>query len=360
MADGTRTLRVRLSLRTSFAIAFALGAAVLLLEILHNAERVIAWVAAAAAVAALLYPAVEWLAHFRFIPRALAVIITALIMLGTIGFLGYRVVNDVTNATSTLQEAAPERAAQLEQSSDFFKEIKLRQRVENLVNGIPSRLRGGETSQALKSAVTRTVAFIAGIILTIFFILYGQRLIEGGLGQIDDEATRRRASDVFRIGSRRGLFFARVKLWESGVEGLLAYSIARMAGVPGPAALGVWVALWSLLPVAGVLIGALPIVVFAGAQSTERAVIVALAFVVIGFADYLVNRWLERRSIHMGSFLIVFAAFSGLEFYGLMGALLFVLGSVVLAAILSEYGLERVAERLTTEQPAISSSRESP
>jgi predicted PurR-regulated permease PerM len=350
MADGTRTVRVRLSVRAALAIVFALAATALLLEILHNAERVIAWVLAAAAIAALVYPAVEWLAHFRFVPRPLAVIITAVVLLSAIGFLGYRVVNDITSATTSLQQAAPERAAQLEQGSDFFREIKLKQRVQTLVNGIPNRLRGGETSEALQTAASRSVAFIAGIILTIFFVLYGQRLIEGGLSQIDDEARRRRAADVVRLGSRRGLFFARVKLWESGVEGLLAYSIARLAGVPGPAALGVWVALWSLLPVAGVLIGAIPIVVFAGAQSTERALVVALAFVVIGMADYVVNRWLERRSIHIGSFLIVLAAFGGLELYGLMGALLFVMGAVLLAAILSEFGLEEVAERLTTEQ----------
>jgi putative heme transporter len=358
MADGARTLRVQLSMRAALAIVFALAATVLLLEVLHNAERVIAWVLVAASIAALVFPAVDWLAHFRFVPRAVAVIVTALLMLGTIGFLGYRVVNDVSTAMSSLQQAGPDRAAQLEQSSDFFREIKLKQRVTTLVNGIPNRLRGGETSQALKSAVTRSVAFLAGIILTIFFVLYGQRLIEGGLGQIDDVALRRRVRHVIRAGSRRAMFFARVKLWESFVEGLLAYSIARLAGVPGPAALGVWVALWSLLPVAGVLIGATPIVVFAGAQSTERAIVVALAFVVIGAGDYLVNRWVERRSVHMGSFVIVLAAFGGLELYGLMGALLSVLGAVLFVALLSEVGPEEVAEALAA--PTAANPPESP
>jgi predicted PurR-regulated permease PerM len=140
------------------------------------------------------------------------------------------------------------------------------------------------------------------------------------------------------------LFYARVKLWEAGVEGLLAYSIARLAGVPGAAALGVWVALWSLLPVAGVLIGALPIVVLAGAESMSRAVAVAAAFVVIGVADWLVNRWLERRSVHVGSFVIVLAAFGGLELYGLTGALLFVLGAVFLVSFIGEIGPEEVGE----------------
>ncbi len=45
-----------------------------------------------------------------------------------------------------------------------------------------------------------------------------------------------------------------------------------------------------------------------------------------------------RREV--GSFLIVFAAFGGLELDGLSGALLGILGVVVLVAILDEFGRE--------------------
>src|SRR5262249_39058652 len=91
MDGGARTLRVRMSVRSALAIVFGLAATVLALEIVHNSQRVIAWVLVAAAIAALVFPAVEWLAHFRFIPRALAVLILVLFGLGTLGFLGYRI-----------------------------------------------------------------------------------------------------------------------------------------------------------------------------------------------------------------------------------------------------------------------------
>src|SRR5262249_22221648 len=172
------------------------------------------------------------------------------------------------------------------------------------------------------------------------FVVYGPRLVGGGLGQIEKESSRRRAEFVLRGGSRRALFYARVKLWEAVVEGFLAYSIARLAGVPGPAALGVWVALWSLLPIAGVLIGALPIVVFAGAISTSRAIAVAIAFVVIGLADWRVNKWLEPRSVCVGSFPIVLAHLGGLALSGVTGALLFVLAAVFVIAFVDEVGPE--------------------
>ena len=59
-----------------------------------------------------------------------------------------------------------------------------------------------------------------------------------------------------------------------------------------------------------------------------------------------VNRWLERRTVYVGSFPIVLAAFGGLELYGLNGALLFVLGAVLIVSIISEIGPEEVAEAL--------------
>jgi predicted PurR-regulated permease PerM len=359
MADAARTVRpsgpkVRVSLRTALALVFAFGATILLLEIARDAERVIFWVLSAMAVAALAYPLVEWLAHFRFVPRAVAVLVTVFAALGTLGFLGYRIVDDVSKAMSSLQDAAPARAAELERHSDFFREIKLQERVTHLVDAIPQRLAGGDTSEALKSAATRSVAFLAGLILTIFFVLYGGRLIDGALGLIEDHEARRRTQQVLRDGSLRALFFARVKIWEAVVEGFLAYAIARAAGVPGPAALAVWVALWSFLPVAGVLIGALPIIVFAAAHTETRAIVVTLCFVVIGIGDWRVNRWLERRAVYVGSFPLVLAAFAGLELYGLMGALIFLFGAILGMSIIAAIGPEEVAEALAAAQAPVS------
>ena len=352
MVDVARTLRVRLSVRSALALVFGLGAVVLLLEIARDAERVIGWALSAMAIAALVYPAVAWLARFRFVPRPIAVLVTALIMLGGIGFAGYKIVNDVSDAMSSLQQAAPQRAAQLEKGSDFFREIKLKERVTNLVNAIPERLAGGAAPEAIKSVTTRGVAFVAGTILTIFFVLYGNRLIEGGLGLIDDDEARARTEQVLKHGSRRALFFARVKLWESLVEALIAFAIARAAGVPGAAALAVWVGLWSFLPIAGVVIGALPIVVFAASHTAERALVVAGCFALIVVGDWWMNRWLERRSVYVGSFAIVLAAFGGLELYGLNGALLFVLGAVLAVSIIGEIGPEEVAEVLAATPPS--------
>jgi len=335
---------VLVSVRSALAILSLIALTILVLEIAQNSERVIAWALVAGALAALVYPAVEFGA--RWLPRGVVVFLLVIMGLSAIGFVSYRIVNDVTSATDRIQEAAPARAAQLEKNSEFLRTVHLRRRVQNFVNQIPARLSGGSAQKALESAATRGVAFVAGVILTIFFILYGPRLFTSGLDQIRDPERRGLIERVVIGGTRRGLDYARIKALEAVIGGVLAYVIARAAGVPGPAALGVWAGLWTLLPVAGVFVGSLPIVVFAGASSVTRAVVVGLLFVAIGIAEYVLNGFVERETVEVGSFLIVLAAFGGLELYGLTGALLGLLGIVVLVAILDEYARQEEAPEI--------------
>lgn len=344
--SSARLSDVLVSVRSALAVMSLLALTILGLEIVLHSKRVIAWVLVAGAVAVLLYPAVEF--GSRWMARSIVVLLFTIAALSTIGFLGYRIVNDVSKATDSLQEAAPRRAAELEKNSDLLRQVHLRKRVQNLVDDLPSRLAGGSPTAAIESAATRGVAFVAGTILTIFFTVYGPRIVGAGLDEIRDAKRRRRVERILVHGTRRGLDLARVKLLEAIVAGVLAYVIARSANVPGPAALGVWVGFWTLLPIAGTFVGALPIVLFAGAASTTRAVVVGLAFVAIGLGEYVLTTYAERQTVEVGSFLIVLAAFGGLELYGLTGALLGVLGVIVLVAILDE--LRRADEEVLVEE----------
>ncbi len=327
---------MRVSVRSALAVMFLLALTVLMLEIARDSERVISWVLVAAALAGLVYPVVEF--GSRWLPRGLVVLFVVLLGLGAVGFVGYRLVNDVAQETHSLQRLAPRRAAQLEKNSDLLRQLQFRKRVQGFVNDLPKRLTGGSATKVLESAATRGVAFLAGLILTIFFLIYGPRIFRSGIDQIGDPIQRRRVERVVTRGAHRSLEYARIKVLEAIIGGLIAYAVARAAGVPGPAALGVWFGLWTLLPVAGVLVGATPIVLFAGADSLTRAVVVAAVFVGIGVVEYMLASIVERETLHVGSFLIVFAAFGGLELDGLTGALLGVLAVVVLAAVFDELG----------------------
>ena len=98
--SSARPSGVLVSVRSALAIMAMLALTVLMLEIVRHSERVIAWVLVAGAIAVLVYPAVEFGA--RFLPRLLVVVLLVFIGLGAIGFVSYRLVNDVTQATTRL------------------------------------------------------------------------------------------------------------------------------------------------------------------------------------------------------------------------------------------------------------------
>jgi predicted PurR-regulated permease PerM len=347
MVPAPRLPAVRLSLRSAFAIVFAIAGTVLVLETLRSSERVIAWVLSSAAVAALVYPIVGF--FDRFMPRAIAILVVFVVVLGSIGLGAYGLIDDVQRETRHLQRAAPARAAELERSSDLFRDLKLRRRVQSFVGEIPQRLQGGSAAEAIRSAANRGLAFAVSMILTLFFVIYGPGIVHASIEQVQHPRQRTRVERIVHRASRRALGYARATLAKAVLEGMIAWAVARIAGVPGPAALGVWVGLWSLVPVGGVLIGAVPIVVFAGANSVFRAEVVAAVFVAVALIErYVVKERLEQATMRLGAFVTVLVGFAGLELYGFTGALLALLGAALFVATLQELGPEELVGVVAT------------
>ena len=338
MNGANPAVRVRVSFRSAMVMVGALFLAVLVLAMLASSQRVIGWMLMAAALAGLLYPVLGWLD--ARLPRALAVVIVLVGLLGGTGLAVYALVDDISNETERLQEIAPRRAREVERSERFgdtARELDLSRRTEDFVDAIPERLRGGSAAEAVRSATTRGLAFVATAVLTIFILLQGKRFKESAIAQIRDPDRRALAARVVPRVYWRAFGYARWTLVRSLATFAFAYLVARAAGVPGPVALGAWAALWNVIPLFGFFIGTSPIVVFAAFDSGTTAVVLGLAFLAYEIAENLVfTRWVERRTMHLGRFLTVFGAFAGLELYGLGGALLAVLALAGMVATIEE------------------------
>ena len=333
--------RLRISPRSAVLSVAMFGATLALLAVVAAAQRVIGWILVAATLAGLLHPLVSLLA--RKMPRALATAIVMITLVGTVGAIGYGLVDDVARETRRLQVAGPERAAEIEQSERFgelAREIRLAERTDRFLQELPARLRGGTTAEALQAAATRGVAFLATGVLTIFFLQHGPRLARGARNQVRDPGRRQRLETLAVVVYHRAFNYATSSLAMSLAAGLFAYLAARMAEVPGPAALAVWVGLWDLVPLAGAFVGAVPIVVLAAATSGERAVVLILVFVVYQVVEnVLVQRSVQSSTVRVGPFVTIAAGLVGLELSGVAGALL-----AVLAATIALTTLDQLAE----------------
>lgn len=335
-ADNPTVLR--LTVRTVLLVVGLMAATIAVFAVIGASRRVLGWMLAAAAIAGLLQPIVERLR--RRIPRGAAVAVVMIVGLLTVGGVAVATVSSIVHQTNVLKRAAPERARQLEESERFGElatRVKLAERTERLVNDLPQRLRGGEPADAVRSAATRGLAYLATFVLSLFLLLHGPRLAQAAFEQIPDEGKRQRARDVALAAYHRGFGYAGGSLVLAISFGLFTTGLARLAGIPGAVPLGLWAGLWDLLPVAGAVLGALPVIALAAAASPGEAAGLLAIFTLYQVAENLLAQHrLERATVKVGPFITVVTASAGLELYGLGGALLGLLVVAVAAAALDE------------------------
>lgn len=328
-----------------------LAVTVATLALISASTRVIGWVFVAATFAGLLHPIVSALARRMPRPAALAIVVLSMLLLAS--FTAWRVVDDISGQLRELQRALPRAAADLENSERFGEaatEAHLAERVAAFVDELPERLRGGSVNEALRAAATRGVAFLATGVLTIFFLVHGPRLLRSALRQMPVQR-RERVKDVATAAYQRAWAYLTGTIGMALIAGLLAYGCATALDLPGAAPLALWMALVDVIPVVGVVVGALPLVLLAAATSpawhTALVALVLLGFQVVE-TGYLQAR-VERASLHIGPFLTIAIGMVGLELYGIGGALVsLVVATLVLATADEVVGLGPQEESVTS------------
>jgi predicted PurR-regulated permease PerM len=330
--------RLRLTPAAAVRTVLMFGAALAVVRVAVASQRVIGWILAAAAIAALLNPLVGLLA--RRVPRGIAVAVVALATVASVSFVTYGAIHDLVQETHKLQDAAPRRVAELEHSKrfgQFARDVHLRDRVQRMVDSVPERLQGGSAPDALRSAATRGVAFLATGVLSLFFLLHGPRILGAAARQVHDPDQRATLERAGHCAYVRGMGYVRRTIGMAAMAGLVTFMVARAADVPGPAPLAVWAALWDTVPLLGAVVGTLPVVVLAAAVDPSKGALIAGVFIGYQlFEAVVLQRRTERHTLKVGPFLTVAAGFAGLELYGLGGALLVLLIVILVVAVADE------------------------
>jgi predicted PurR-regulated permease PerM len=333
--------RVELTARSVVAAALVIAAALVTLWAARRSSRILGWVAAAAVIAGLLAPVVDRLA--ARIRRGLATLVVAVTVLGVVGGVAWLVIGDLQDQYGRLRELAPEAAAAAERSSRFgeaARRFELTRRVETYLADLPGRLGGGQGAEAVRSAATRGIALLVTIVLALFLMVDGQRLVRAGLRQVRDDDHRRRISVALFRGYRRAWSYLAMMIAKALVGGAVAYAGYRLAGLPAASVLAVTVALASFVPDLGIAAVGIPIALLGGGLegSLRWGVLIAAGHVVVQWADaWILRRVVHRRSLVVGPVASLIAVVFGMDVYGL-GGVLVALPLVTLAlAVLDEW-----------------------
>lgn len=351
-ADSTKLLKFT---GTSVIRAVAMVAATLLvLAVFRAATRPLGWLVVAIVGAALLGPLVGLLQ--RWLPRGLAVFAALLLAAACFGAVAYVVVEDLANELDRVQRIAPRAAGEVERSDrfgEFAREVELRDRVKAFVDELPDRLRGGSDVAAIQSAASRGVSFLITFVLLLFMLATGPKFVNAGLAQIDDENRRERLHAVLLGAYGRFWRYTAATLGRAVLAGAFTYAVVRFADLPAPVILAVWVGAWSIVPAIGVVTGALAVALIAVPESFSQAGWLLALFVGYQVFDAIVlEKRIDRSTLHVGSFATFVAAALGLEAYGLGGLVVATLLAFFAAAVVRELSTGPVSVRALSHDVA--------
>jgi putative heme transporter len=314
-------------LRPTWGAVVLLGggilAAVAIGNVFAEAHRILGWAAAASIAAVLLTPLVGLLD--RYMPRPLAFLVTFASLAVAAVAIGVAVFGDLRNQADRIREEAPAAAERIEQRDDsigeFARDVDLSDRVSTFVEDLDERI--GTGGEVLAGAALSFPPYFVSAILTVFLMIYGGRIVAGGLRQIGDHERRRRVAQVLREGVSRGRNYVLLAVAESALVGASVWLGCHVLDVPAPMVLSLIAAVMALVPYLGVFLAWAPVLLLGlGFTSVTRVGVLAAVAVVMQTADSLWLRpRLDARTVHVGPVVPVVVGLLGFEIYGIGGAL---------------------------------------
>jgi predicted PurR-regulated permease PerM len=323
-------VRPRTILLTVALALLALG----FLVVVDAASQVFERVLVAGVLACLLRPLTLRLA--RRMPLGLAAAVTVLVVLLGFALVTAVEIRDLVAETHRLKVAVPARIEQLRTQLEpdhpvrrFIEQADVEPRIREWLGQLPARIVLG-TDNPAKGAGRVTGALLVTV-LTMFTITRGAQSVDGAIGLFRHHRVRRALERIVRAAYKGGTGFTLRTLALAVASGVVAGVACWALEVPAPSVLGLWVGLWSLIPVLGLVIGYAPVIGLAVAEDRSRGYLAFAVLVVwLVLAALARRRWIAAHSVDVSRLLLTLSVMTGLHVGRITGA---VVGLFLAAAI---------------------------
>jgi predicted PurR-regulated permease PerM len=308
-------------------LAIAIGVLVLV-ELVLAARRVLTWVAIALFLALALDPLVNLIQRRMRLKRAPAIVVAYILLLLASAAVGWSFVPKLTDEVNGFARALPGYIHDVTHGRGRlgFLETKYHvvEKVREQVNkGGASRLLGlsGTVLTITKSVITVITATVTIVFLTFFMLLEGSAWAERGYALFPEHAqarVRRVGHDIYRtVGG-----YVTGNILISVIAGSAAGIVLLIMGVPYAVALGLVVAIFDLIPLAGATIAGIIVVTVAFLHSVPAGVVAAVFIIVYQQVE---NHFLQPvvygRTVRLSPLVVLIAVLVGAELSGVVGAL---------------------------------------
>ncbi len=180
---------------------------------------------------------------------------------------------------------------------------------------------------------------LAGVVLTVYFILEGDEAYAWFLSLFPVERRLRLDQTLARASVRMGR-------WLLGqgtlmlILGICSAIVFRLLGVRYAYALGVIMGLFNLVPVAGALVSVSMVVVVAALDSWSRVLgVLIFYFIYLQIENTWLTPKIMRTQVDLAGLTILIALLIGSSLAGIIGAMVAVPTAVLIAVVLKEYAV---------------------
>ena len=314
--------------RTVFVVLGLTLLVLFLLSFLYLAWHVITWILIALFLAMALNPAVEFFEK-RGLRRGLAAGSVFVIALSAIGLLGFLVIPPLVDQVRDFIDAVPEFIDELTAGRGPLGFLQEDYRIVDRVrDAIEERGAGGvlgvaAPAQAIAtSVITAVVGVVTIIFLTFFMLLEGRRSVDRFLALLP-ESTRPRWERVGRDIYRTVGGYVTGNLFISLIAGAVSVVVLFSLGSDYAVALGVVVAIFDLIPLAGATIAAILVstVVFIELGWVKGLIVVGFFVAYQQLENHVLQPVIYGRTVQLSPLAVLIAVLIGAELAGVLGAL---------------------------------------
>lgn len=308
----------------------------------------------AGVLALILNPVVAVLKRNLRFPRGLAIFCVFFGFFVVLATGGYLLANPIADQAQRFQDDVPsiiESAnASLEDLQGWFDDngvnVEVKKQGETALETLQDKVVGGTSDivafggDLLREVVTAGVALILVIVLTVYMLIYGERIgaiarsaMPPGDGSPEDDYPTRLQRAV--AGYVRGQFLFSLAMGAGAGIGLWLYGAAGIFpdGRTYALAFGIFFGLMELVPFIGPFLGALPPMLVALFQDPLTAVWVGLLFLALQQIEgHVVAPQIFGHTLRINPLFVIFALLFGGKVYGVVGALV----ALPIAAIVRE------------------------
>ncbi|HEX6714504.1 MAG TPA: AI-2E family transporter [Thermoleophilaceae bacterium] len=287
-------------------------------------------------------PVVEFFVR-RKVKRGWAILLTYLLLLGSVFGLGLLVVPPIVNGVNDFVDNVPGYVRDLRDSKtfrDYDDKYNITPKLEEQAKKLPTHLT--DAVSGLRSVTVGVfgviVQLVTILVMTFFMLLDGNRILRFAFRELGPERgprVQKIGEDVYRaVGG-----YVAGNLLISVIAGVLSYVMMTILGIPFAVPLAVLVAFFDLIPLVGSTIAGAIIAIVAAIVGFPGKLIAWVVFLVVyqQVENNVIQPVVYRRTVAIHPLLVIVAVLIGGSLLGILGALLAIPVAATVQIVVKEW-----------------------